>query len=483
MISGLRPYPAYKDSGVRWLGKVPEHWEVRRLGNLGLFSASGIDKNVVDGEPLVKMINYLDIYDNPARELDSDRNYQIVSCPVWKISVHSVKQGDLLFTPSSETHEEIGFSAVCIRDLPDTVYSYHTIRFRTTKKVETGFKKHWCNNRAVLDQFSASCKGTTRQILVRRDFRSVLVPLPTVNEQNDITRFLNHTDQRIQRYISTKQKLLSLLKEQKQAIIHQAVKGQINVRTGEPYPAYKPLGVGWLGDVPEHWEMRRLKTLSQIRYGLGQPPKESAYGLPLIRATNVSQGKIIDKDMVYVDPTDVPTGRNAFLAEGEIIVVRSGAYTADSAIIPSEYNGAVTGYDMVVTVNKALPEFIAFVLLDTYVHDDQLFVASMRSAQPHLNAEELGSALVLLPPSLEQTAIVEFLDKATADINTAITRTRRKIELLLEYRTRVVADVVTGKLDVREAAIRLSDEVEPIDKVVDSAESQGKEDSGVQVAS
>ena len=223
MINGLRPYPAYKDSGVRWLGKVPKHWEVRRLGNLGFFSASGIDKNVVDGEPLVKIINYLDIYNNPAHELDTDRNYQIVSCPEWKRSVHSVKQGDLLFTPSSETREEIGLSAVCVRDLPDTVYSYHTIRYRTIKNVETGFKKHWCNNRAVLDQFSSSCKGTTRQILVRRDFRSVLVPLPTVNEQDDITWFLNHTDRRIQRHINAKQKLLNLLEEQKHVVIHQAV--------------------------------------------------------------------------------------------------------------------------------------------------------------------------------------------------------------------------------------------------------------------
>ena len=117
-----------------------------------------------------------------------------------------------------------------------------------------------------------------------------------------------------------------------------------------PYPAYRDSGVGGLGRVPEHWEVRKLKTISQIRYGLGQPPREAPDGLPLIRATNVSQGQIVEEDMVFVDPTDVPTGRNAFLSEGEIVVVRSGAYTADSAIVPKRYSGAVTGYDMVVTV-------------------------------------------------------------------------------------------------------------------------------------
>ena len=115
---------------------------------------------------------------------------------------------------------------------------------------------------------------------------------------------------------------------------------------------------------------------------------------------------------LYVDPIDVPTGRNAFLSEGEVVVVRSGAYTADSAIIPKMYSGAVTGYDMVVTVTGALPEFVAVATLAAYVRYDQLVVASLRAAQPHLNAEELGSTYVSLPPLPQQTAIARFLDAA-----------------------------------------------------------------------
>ena len=106
---------------------------------------------------------------------------------------------------------------------------------------------------------------------------------------------------------------------------------------------------------------------------------------------------------------------------------------------------------MVVTVTGARPEFVAMALLCTYLRDDQLIVASTRSAQPHLNAEELGSSVLLLPPLPEQTAIVRYLDKATAAIDTAIDRARRQIELLQEYRTRLIADVVTGQVDVRAA--------------------------------
>ena len=295
----------------------------------------------------------------------------------------------------------------------------------------------------------------SRLQLTDEAFLGAPVPLPPHTEQAAIVRFLDHVDRRIRRYIRAKQRLIALLEEQKQAIIHQAVTGQVDVRTGRPYPAYKPSGVEWLGDVPENWEKRRLKSISRIRYGLGQPPRELSDGLPLIRATNVDHGRIVEKDLVYVDALDVPKSRDAFLSKKEIIVVRSGAYTADSAIIPEAYEGAVAGYDMIVTVSGAQPEFIAIALLSNYVRDDQLIISSTRSAQPHINAEELGTAVLLLPPLDEQAAIVRYLDKATADIDIATDRARRQIDLLKEYRTRLIADVVTGKLDVREAATGL----------------------------
>ena len=222
----------------------------------------------------------------------------------------------------------------------------------------------------------------------------------------------------------------------------------------QPYPTYRSPGIPWLGDVPEHWEVKRLKAAGRIRYGLGQPPQESQTGLPLIRATNVSRGRIVDKDLLYIDPEDVPVGRNAFLREKEIIVVRSGAYTADSAIVHKTYAGSVAGYDMVLTVTGAIPEFIAAALLAGYLRDDQLVVASTRAAQPHLNAEELGTSVVLLPPLAEQAAIVRFLDHADEQIQRYIAAKGRLIVLLEEQRKAVVHQTVTRGLDPN---VRLKD--------------------------
>ena len=277
--------------------------------------------------------------------------------------------------------------------------------------------------------------------------KSIQVPTPSLPEQRAIAAFLDRETAKIDALVAKKERLIELLQEKRTALISDAVTKGL-----DPDVPLKDSGVEWLGEIPAHWDSKRLKTISRIRYGLGQPPRESSKGLPLIRATNVTRGRITEEDMVYVDPDDVPIGRDAFLAEGEIIVVRSGAYTADSAIIPKAYDGAVTGYDMVVTVNNALAEFVAVALLCTYVRDAQLVISSMRSAQPHLNAEELGAAVILLPPLPEQRAISTFLDHETAQIDALVAKVRAVIDRLKELRTALISAAVTGKIDVRETA-------------------------------
>ena len=442
-VENPQPYPTYKPSHVEWLGNVPAHWEVRRLKQLCSRSAlygANVSANRYQ-ESGIRFLRTSDITD------DGQLRNRGVFIPEELVRDYVLADGDVLISRSGT----IGRSLLYSSELHGPCsYAGYLVRFVPNSRVTPKYVFLFTKTRAFVGFLQAMAISSTIENVNADKYANAHFPLPPLPEQRAIVRYLDHVDDRIRRYVSAKEKLIALLEEERQAVIHRAV-----TRGLDPNVPLKPSGVEWLGDVPAHWELWRLKRLSQIRYGLGQPPRDSADGLPLIRATNVSRGNIIDKDMVYVDPADVPTGRNALLSEREIIVVRSGAYTADSAIIPSAYSGAVTGYDMVVTVTRALPEFIASVLLATYFRDDQLIVASMRSAQPHLNAEELGSAVVLLPPVPEQTAIVEHLDMATAGIDAAISRARRQIELLREYRTRLIADVVTGKLDMRDAAASL----------------------------
>jgi len=205
----------------------------------------------------------------------------------------------------------------------------------------------------------------------------------------------------------------------------------------------------WVGDLPLGWDVAQLKYLSHIRYGLSQPPGEDPAGLPFIRATDVSRGKINLATLKYVDLGEAPPGREARLRAGEIIVVRSGAYTGDSAIVPEPLAGSVIGYDMVVRPRRKLvePHFVAWALLSPEALNAQIFLCRARAAQPHLNAEELGSTVLPLPPLPIQKAIATFLDRETAKIDALIDKKQRLIELLQEKRTALITQAVTQGLD------------------------------------
>jgi type I restriction enzyme S subunit len=458
MIDGLKPYPEYKDSGSRWLGAVPASWEVRNLRTLIIRRN---ERNRPD-LPLLSVAREKGVF---VRSLtDDNENHNVIPDDLTNYKV--ARAGNLVINKMKAWQGSMGI-APCdgIVSPAYFVFDFHIAnhRFGQTLLRSKPYVAHFgqASDGVRVGQWDLSIPG----------MRQIPILIPVAGEQDGIVRFLDHANGRIERAIRAKQKLMALLNEQKQAIIHRAVTRGLN-----PNVSLKPSGIPWLGDIPKHWEMKRLKAIAQIRYGLGQPPRETETGLPLIRATNVDRGRILEKNLVRVDPADVPKSRNAFLKAGEIIVVRSGALTADSAIIPKEYEGAVAGYDMVVTVRRARPDFVALALLSSYVQDDQLIIANMRAAQPHLNAEELGTAILLLPPDEEQKQIVETVRDRSSPLDTALTRTEREIGLLREYRTRLVADVVTGKLDVRAAARQLPEAGGELSDGADQSDSSDSSD-------
>ena len=433
MTESPATYPNYKPSDVSWIGHVPTHWEVRRL-KADVSDVVDLTNHRKRNESYVAL-EHVESWTGRIMESESDATFEN--------QVKRFRPGDVLFGKlrpylAKVTHAQR--HGVCVGEFL-VLRPHHAT-------VDPSYLTRLIRSKPAIGAIDASTFGAK---MPRADWQfigSMLVPIPPLDEQSTIVRYLDRADELINRYISAKERLIALLEEQRQAVIQQAV-----TRGYEPDVPLKPSHVTNVPMMPAHWEIKRLKSMSHIRYGLGQPPRESPNGLPLIRATNVSRGHITENAMMYVDPYDVPTTRDAFLRENEIIVVRSGAYTADSAIIPKRYEGAISGYDMVVAATEANPEFLAMALLSTYVRDDQLIVVSNRAAQPHLNAEELGDAKILTPPRPEQETIVNYLHHRLTEVATSKEWAHRQIHLMHEYRTRLIADVVTGQIDVRSAAV------------------------------
>ena len=308
------------------------------------------------------------------------------------------------------------------------------------------------------------------------------LPVPPLPEQTAIIHFLDHADRRIRRYIRAKQKLIALLEEQKQAIIHQAVTGQVDVRTGQHYPAYKPSGVEWLGDVPAHWEMGPLKRFVARRSGA---IKAGPFGSQL-RADEMmdkevkvyTQRNVIDRDLEggtnYISNQKFEDLRAFEVFPGDVLVTTRG--TIGRTVLVSEDCERGVLHPCLIRIQPdqghLVAEFLMSLIQDSQLLPQQLAFLSNATTIAVIYSGTLANIVVPVPPLSEQIAIACFLACASVDMVSVKDRIRREIHLLQEYRTRLIADVVTGKFDVREAAAALP-EVNPLAKEDDPDDTFG----------
>jgi type I restriction enzyme S subunit len=423
-------YPEYKNSGVEWLEDLPAHWEIKRTKAMFSLARQLVGKKSKDYQLLsltLKGVIPRDISDGGGKIPAEFDTYQVVRPRNLIFCLFDIDETPRTIGISSYDGMITGaynvYSALepCI---PEYSYYYfmHIDSFKGLKPFYTGLRK----------------------VVRAETFSNIKMPVPSKDEQEKIANFLDHETAKIDTLIDKQQQLIKLLKEKRQAVISHAVTKGLN-----PNAPMRDSGVEWLGEVPEHWEMVPVKHISKIRYGIGEPPKYQDEGIPLIRATNIRSGKISEIGLVLVNPDDIPGNRIVWLDKGDIIVVRSGAGTGDSSIIPNEYQGSIAGFDMVVRPTKCLPEFLGHVLLSNYVRNNQIDLEKTRAAQPHLNAEELGECFVLLPTDEEQQLIVSYIDREILKFDDLVVKAEKAIMLMQERRTALISAAVTGKIDVR----------------------------------
>ena len=462
MTTDLKPYPAYKPSGVEWLGDVPRHWEVVQLGRIGVFSkGSGgtKDDEVPDGNPCVR---YGDLYTTHTHFIRRTRSF--VS-PVRASAYSPINRGDVLFPTSGETIEEIGKSAVNLMHT-QVLCGGDLIIFRPTIQMEPKFAGYALDCPAAQTQKSLMGRGITIMHIYSGQLKYLWLSLPSLPEQAAIVRYLDYVDRRIRRYVAAKRKLIALLEEEKQAIVNQAV-----TRGLDPNVRLKPSGVEWLDDVPEHWEVLQLGRIGKFSKGGGGTKEDEVdVGLPCIRYGDIYKNHKyhIEHSRSYISPerssnyTPMQYGDILFTGSGETIdeIGKSAVNLLDEEAF---CGGDVILFRPEIEVNTRFSGYATDCVQSAY----QKSCMGRGITIMHIYSSQLKYMRLALPPVTEQSAIADYLDKTTADIDGAINRARRQIELLQEYRTRLISDVVTGKMDVREAAAHLPDEAddeEPMDE-------------------
>ena len=416
MIANLTPYPDMKDSNMEWLGAVPEHWDLRRMKTLLLRRNEKGHPN----EPLLaatqtKGVVRKEHYENRTVLAMKDLHLlKLVQVNDFVISLRSFQGG-------IEYARQRGI-----------ISPAYTVLY-PVRREDHGYLAHLFKSTPYIQNLSLSVTGIRQgQNIDYEKLSRSRLPIPPLMEQVSIVRFLDHADRRIRRYIRAKERLIKLLEEQKQAIIHQAVTGQIDVRTGRPYPAYRDSGVEWLGKVPEHWETRRLKWVTRLQRGYDLPADRRVPGLFPV----VSSGGIIDT-------------HSESRCTGPGVVM--GRYGSTDSVYYLERDFWPHNTSLFVTNFQGNKQKWCYYLLTTITKEDQ----ASKSAVPGLDRKDLFQIIVPVPPLTEQIEAVKAIEAATRTLTAAISTTERKITLIREFRTRLIADVVTGKLDVRGTAADL----------------------------
>ena len=259
-------------------------------------------------------------------------------------------------------------------------------------------------------------QGSTFSELGKARLEATRILVPPLKDNNPIATFLDQETARINTLIAKKERLIRFLQEKRTALISHAVTKGLN-----PTVPMKNSGVEWLGRFRTLGGFASKKTCQNSLWTWATSCTIRRWNA-IYSCYQCEKWCDCDEGMLYIDASDIPQGKDAVLSADEIIVVRSGAYTGDSAIIPMKYQGTIAGYDMVVTVMIGFSSFVAWQLLSSEVRDLQFYFYSQRAAQPHLSTEELGDTLFSVPPLPEQQTIATYLDYETAKIDALISR-------------------------------------------------------------
>jgi type I restriction enzyme S subunit len=461
MIADLKPYPGYKESGLPWLGAIPASWTVKRAKSV----FERVDKRSKTGrEQLLTVSSARGIVPRNTANVTMFKAESYVGYKLcWP--------GDLVINSLWAWAGGLGVSKY--HGIISSAYGVY--RIRHDAPLIPGFVHEVVRSVPFNWELRVRSKGVWISRLQMTDIAFLDAPIfiPPSEEQEAIVRFLDWANGRQERAIRAKRKVITLLNEQKQAIIHRAV-----TRGLDPSVPLKPSGIPWLGDIPEHWEVRRLKTLVN-RVDQGVSPLASGFlaegnSWGVLKSGCVNRGVFRETEHKQL-ASDFEIDPAIVVRIGDVLVSRA---CGSPTLVGSVGRVNALRYKLILSDKTFRPifrnlvdeDFMVFAMNSRYYrHQVEQAISGAEGMANNLPLSSLKDFRFAIPPVDEARVIALRIEKDTSELASSISRLERDIELLREYQNRVSSDVVTGKLDVREAATRLPNieesEIPEIDEI------------------
>lgn len=436
----IRKYEKYKDSGVEWIGEIPEGWECRMIKRLS---------------PVRRGASPRPIHDS--KYFDNEGEF------AW-VRIADVSASERYLENTTQTLSELG-SSLSVKRYPGDLFLSiaGTVGKPIISKIKccihdgfVYFPKLELNAEYLYFLFSTGLpyqglgKWGTQLNLNTDTVGEIVIPIPSKSEMADVVAFIDRKTAEIEQLIVRKEKLITLYEEEKSAIINHAVTKGL-----DPKVITKPSGIEWLGDIPEHWEVKRLKYFVS-KVGSGVTPKGGASvyqldGIPLLRSQNIHFNGLRLDDVAYITQEIHDDMENSKVLSGDVLLNITGAsigrcYFTDDTLGEANVNQHVC----IIRPEPVVSTKYLFYLLRSDVGQNQIDIEQTGSGREGLNFESLKNFFLPVANYSEQTNIVAYIETECSRLDTIIDKFKKQINLLKEYRTTLISEVVTGKIDVRD---------------------------------
>ena len=434
----MKRYTAYKDSGIEWIGQLPSHWERSKVSWCFSSIGSGTTPKSDNAE----------YYDNGSIDwvITGDLNDGILKTTSKKItqkalddcsSLKLFPKGTLLVAMYGAT-----IGKVAIMDF-DGYTNQACCAITNSQKITIRLTYYWflANKQNIINMSYGGGQPNINQDIIK----ALKIAVPPKDEQQAIADFLDKKTALIDGLIEKKKRQIELLKEQRQAVINQSVTKGLN-----PNAEMKDSGIEWLGEIPKHWEVKPIKYCVITNQESLSETTDQNYSFRYVDIGNVNQGGIVNppEEMTFAKS---PSRARRIVKKGDTIVSTVRTYLKAIAFIDAEENHLIvsTGFAVLTPQMELKPKYLYF-LMSCEKIIDTIMVLSVGVSYPAINSSDLNSIPLWFPPSLdEQSKIIQHIENEKNKINNSINKAEKQIELLQEYRTALISEAVTGKIDVR----------------------------------